>query len=106
LSGRRVARSWFPPFSASYPTPGELDKPRPGLFLRREPLPSASFPRQCGRFLSARFYRPDTTTGLPPTTLRGRSMSEQNTFADFIRRIRAGDEQAAAEMVRRYEPLI
>jgi RNA polymerase sigma-70 factor (ECF subfamily) len=33
-------------------------------------------------------------------------MAEQDTFAEFIRRIRAGDEQAAAEMVRRYEPLI
>jgi hypothetical protein len=33
-------------------------------------------------------------------------MSEPETFADFVRRIRAGDEQAAAEMVRRYEPLI
>jgi RNA polymerase sigma factor (sigma-70 family) len=33
-------------------------------------------------------------------------MSEQDTFADFMRRIRAGDEQAAVEMVRRYEPLI
>jgi DNA-directed RNA polymerase specialized sigma24 family protein len=33
-------------------------------------------------------------------------MSDQETFADFMRRIRAGDEQAAVEMVRRYEPLI
>jgi RNA polymerase sigma-70 factor (ECF subfamily) len=33
-------------------------------------------------------------------------MSEPDTFADFMRRIRAGDEQAAVEMVRRYEPLI
>jgi RNA polymerase sigma-70 factor (ECF subfamily) len=33
-------------------------------------------------------------------------MSEQEPFAEFIRRIRAGDEQAAVEMVRRYEPLI
>src|SRR5690348_14389228 len=33
-------------------------------------------------------------------------MSEPDTFADFIRRIRAGDDQAAAELVRRYEPLI
>jgi RNA polymerase sigma-70 factor (ECF subfamily) len=33
-------------------------------------------------------------------------MSDQNTFSDFVRRIRAGDEQAAAELVRRYEPLI
>jgi RNA polymerase sigma-70 factor (ECF subfamily) len=33
-------------------------------------------------------------------------MSDQNTFTEFIRRIRAGDEQAAEELVRRYEPLI
>jgi hypothetical protein len=33
-------------------------------------------------------------------------MPDQDTFADFVRRIRAGDEQAAVEMVRRYEPLI
>jgi RNA polymerase sigma-70 factor (ECF subfamily) len=33
-------------------------------------------------------------------------MPEQNTFADFLRRIRAGDEQAAADLVRRYEPVI
>jgi RNA polymerase sigma-70 factor (ECF subfamily) len=33
-------------------------------------------------------------------------MSQPDTFADFVRRIRAGDEQAAAELVRQYEPLI
>src|SRR6516164_7885076 len=33
-------------------------------------------------------------------------MSDQPAFTDFLRRIRAGDEQAALEMVRRYEPLI
>jgi RNA polymerase sigma factor (sigma-70 family) len=33
-------------------------------------------------------------------------MSEANAFDDFLRRIRAGDEQAAAELVRQYEPLI
>src|SRR5262245_51385378 len=33
-------------------------------------------------------------------------MSEATSFAEFVRRIRAGDEQAAAELVRRYEPLI
>jgi RNA polymerase sigma-70 factor (ECF subfamily) len=33
-------------------------------------------------------------------------MATGDTFADFMRRIRAGDEQAAAELVRRYEPLI
>jgi RNA polymerase sigma-70 factor (ECF subfamily) len=32
-------------------------------------------------------------------------MADDN-FADFLRRIRAGDEQAAAELVRRYEPAI
>jgi RNA polymerase sigma-70 factor (ECF subfamily) len=33
-------------------------------------------------------------------------MSDEELFRDFMRRIRAGDEQAAAELVRRYEPLI
>ena len=33
-------------------------------------------------------------------------MSQQAAFDDFIRRIRGGDEQAAAELVRQYEPLI
>jgi RNA polymerase sigma-70 factor (ECF subfamily) len=29
-----------------------------------------------------------------------------NTFADFLRRVRAGDEAAAAELFHRYEPVI
>lgn len=33
-------------------------------------------------------------------------MSEGTTFADFIRRIRAGDDRAAQELVARYEPVI
>ncbi len=33
-------------------------------------------------------------------------MADDSTFADFLRRIRAGDEQAAVELVRRYEPAI
>jgi RNA polymerase sigma-70 factor (ECF subfamily) len=33
-------------------------------------------------------------------------MPEENAFLDSIRKIRAGDDQAAAELVRRYEPLI
>ena len=33
-------------------------------------------------------------------------MADDNTFADFLRRIRAGDEQAAAELVRRYESAV
>ena len=33
-------------------------------------------------------------------------MSEDGTFAEFIRRIRAGDAQAAEELVRRYESVI
>jgi hypothetical protein len=33
-------------------------------------------------------------------------MSESNPFAEFVRRIRAGDEQAARELVRKYEPMI
>ena len=33
-------------------------------------------------------------------------MLEENSFADFLRRIRAGDDQAAVELVRQFEPLI
>ena len=33
-------------------------------------------------------------------------MSDFASFTDFIQRIRAGDDQAAEELVRRYEPLI
>jgi RNA polymerase sigma factor (sigma-70 family) len=34
------------------------------------------------------------------------SMSDAPSFSDFIQRIRAGDDLAAEELVRRYEPLI
>jgi RNA polymerase sigma-70 factor (ECF subfamily) len=33
-------------------------------------------------------------------------MSQEEDFVEAIRRIRSGDEQAAAELVRKYEPLI
>jgi RNA polymerase sigma-70 factor (ECF subfamily) len=33
-------------------------------------------------------------------------VSEPTAFAEFVRRIRAGDEQAAADLVRRFEPLV
>jgi RNA polymerase sigma-70 factor (ECF subfamily) len=33
-------------------------------------------------------------------------MPTDNTFAEFLRRIRAGDDEAAAELVRRFEPVI
>jgi RNA polymerase sigma-70 factor (ECF subfamily) len=33
-------------------------------------------------------------------------MSEANSFTDLIRRVRQGDEQAVAELVRKYEPAI
>jgi RNA polymerase sigma-70 factor (ECF subfamily) len=33
-------------------------------------------------------------------------MSENAVFMDFVRRIRAGDDQAARELVERYEPVI
>jgi RNA polymerase sigma-70 factor (ECF subfamily) len=33
-------------------------------------------------------------------------MSDDPSFADLIRRVRAGDEAAAAELVKRYEPAI
>jgi RNA polymerase sigma factor (sigma-70 family) len=34
------------------------------------------------------------------------SMSDDTVFAGFVRRIRAGDERAARELVERYEPVI
>jgi RNA polymerase sigma factor (sigma-70 family) len=34
------------------------------------------------------------------------SMSDDTVFAGFMRRVRAGDEQAARELVERYEPVI
>src|SRR5262245_19368646 len=33
-------------------------------------------------------------------------MARESTFSEFLRRIRAGDEDAAAELVRRYEPIV
>jgi RNA polymerase sigma factor (sigma-70 family) len=33
-------------------------------------------------------------------------VSEPNPFMELMRRVRAGDEDAAAELVRRYEPLV
>jgi RNA polymerase sigma-70 factor (ECF subfamily) len=33
-------------------------------------------------------------------------MADQNNFLDFVRRIRAGDEEAAREVVRQYESVI
>jgi RNA polymerase sigma factor (sigma-70 family) len=36
----------------------------------------------------------------------GSVMSDENPFHDLLRRIRAGDEQAATELVRSYEPVI
>jgi RNA polymerase sigma factor (sigma-70 family) len=41
----------------------------------------------------------------PHGHLSGKHMSENN-IADFVKRIRAGDEQAAAELVQRYEPIV
>ena len=33
-------------------------------------------------------------------------MPDDPAFADFIRRIRAGDQEAAADLVRQYEPTV
>jgi RNA polymerase sigma-70 factor (ECF subfamily) len=33
-------------------------------------------------------------------------MAQQESFVEFIRRVRAGDEQAAKEVVRKYEPIV
>src|SRR6516225_3096861 len=52
-----------------------------------------------------------TCTSLPSpphhlTTSRSFPVSDRSEFAEFLRRVRAGDEQAAEELVRRYEPAI
>src|SRR5262247_3045690 len=44
--------------------------------------------------------------GRGSTPLRGVTMINGGTFADFVGRIRAGDEQAATDLVGRYEPAI
>ena len=38
--------------------------------------------------------------------LRTRRVPEEMSFLDLVRRVRAGDQQASAELVRRYEPAI
>jgi len=38
--------------------------------------------------------------------VQGARVSDLNAFQDLIRRVRAGDQQAAAELVQRYEPAI
>src|SRR5262249_44898160 len=43
----------------------------------------------------------DTAGGTP-----GPAMAGDGTFAHFLNRVRAGDEQAAAELVRRYESAV
>jgi RNA polymerase sigma factor (sigma-70 family) len=49
-------------------------------------------------------YDPSVVTPRIPV---GLAMSvDQPTFVDFVRRIRAGDQHAAAELVRAYEPAI
>ena len=47
-----------------------------------------------------------TVAGAPLARSRDPVMADDNTFADFLRRVRAGDEQAAAELVRRYESAV
>jgi RNA polymerase sigma-70 factor (ECF subfamily) len=37
---------------------------------------------------------------------QGATVDEQARFADFIRRIRAGDDEAARELLARYEPIV
>src|SRR5206468_1068972 len=41
-----------------------------------------------------------------PIPLEGSPMSDANAFEGFLRRVRGGDAEAAAELVRRYEPAI
>jgi len=38
--------------------------------------------------------------------MAARNVSDQQTFEDFIRRVRSGDEEAAQELVQLFEPLV
>src|ERR1700730_3147059 len=53
--------------------------------------------------LSFSWYEPYPTAGCFSQRL---GMANESGFTEFLRRIRSGDEEAAAELVRRYEPLI
>jgi RNA polymerase sigma-70 factor (ECF subfamily) len=45
-------------------------------------------------------------TAISHAGCRGSAMANDSTFAKFIRRIRSGDQQAAAELVQQFEPAI
>src|SRR5262249_34879953 len=48
--------------------------------------------------------RPGHGTGTFST--RGTPMPDEPTFTDFLRRIRGGDAEAVAELIKRYEPVV
>src|SRR5437763_1686749 len=47
-----------------------------------------------------------TTAAFMVRFISGVIVAERSTFAEFVERIRAGNEAAAEELVRRYEPLV
>ena len=48
----------------------------------------------------------DYLTGAAPPQFGSRFMDEDQSFLELIRRVRAGDEAAALDLVRRYEPAV
>src|SRR5262245_55372827 len=82
--------------SAINATPYEPPRTPPGAHEPGRPVPAVAAP-------AAGCYNQSVTGPVPAGVKR---MSDGDAFSDFIRRVRAGDEQAAADLVRRFEPLI
>src|SRR5437899_2840332 len=57
-------------------------------------------------FTGLRPKHPATKKGPTKQNARVLSMSDEHLFAEFIRRIRAGDEEAAAQLVRQFDRVI
>jgi RNA polymerase sigma-70 factor (ECF subfamily) len=83
------------------------------ILLRRIIFLGAGFP--CA-FMKASWTRPQWTIRAPEARIGGRfsgpkglrmaSPIDPSEYSDFIRRVREGDDRAAEELVRRYEPEI
>src|SRR5262249_37216831 len=87
----------------------------PGLPGRQEGLPHVGqhflareevARRNCGEIARRPQWPTVPCTVFPDPHPRSGPMPEDSPFRDLIRRVRAGDEQAAVELLHRYEPAI
>src|SRR5262249_25563906 len=96
-----------PPSPASRAIPGQKGNCRSGPVEYTRPN---IFFSERGSAIGIRWFSPagrgTRNYQYNPTLAGTAAMSEEQSFADFLRRIRAGDQDAAAELVRQYEPVI